>query len=177
MKSIIKEGESFPIQVKNAGIVIINNYVEMLINRLGLLHENQFKDTDAQLKATQYLQYVVTGLTTTEEVFLPLNKVLCGLSIATPVMECIDISDSEKNLINGLISAVISYWSVIGETSIDGFRGNWLVRDGLLQEKEDRWELTVEKRAYDVLINQSPFSFSIIKYPWMYKPLYVSWPY
>ena len=177
MKSIINENKGVPIHVKNAGIVIINNYVEMLINRLGLLHENQFKDTDSQLRAVQYLQYVVTGLTTTEEVFLPLNKIMCGLNPATPVMESIDITDSEKNLINGLISAVISYWPVIGETSVDGFRGNWLVRDGLLLEKEDRWELTVEKRAYDVLINQSPFSFSIIKYPWMNKPLHVAWPY
>lgn len=177
MKSIINENQDNLIQVKNAGIVILNNYVEMLLNRLGLLHENQFKDTDSQLKAIQYLQYVVTGLTETKEIFLPLNKIMCGLSIAAPVMENIEISDSEKNLINGLISAVISHWSVIGQTSIDGFRGNWLVRDGLLLEKEDRWELTVEKRAYDVLIHQSPFSFSIIKYPWMQKPLHVTWLY
>lgn len=72
---------------------------------------------------------------------------------------------------------MISYWPAIGNTSVNGFRGNWLVRDGLLTELEDKWELTVEKRAYDVLIHQSPFSFSIIKLPWMEKPLHVTWPY
>jgi hypothetical protein len=30
-------------------------------------------------------------------------------------------------------------------------RGNFLVRDGLLSEEQDKWELTVEKRAYDIL--------------------------
>jgi hypothetical protein len=32
----------------------------------------------------------------------------------------------------------------------------WLVRDGILQEFEAHWELTVDKRAYDILINQAP---------------------
>ncbi|TRX42794.1 hypothetical protein FNW21_00230 [Flavobacterium restrictum] len=108
---------------------------------------------------------------------MPLNKVLCGLPLATPVADGIEIIDSQKNLIAGLINAVISHWTTIGDTSVDGFRGNWLVRDGLLVEKEERWELTVDKRAYDLLIHKSPFSFSIIKYTWMLKPLHVIWLY
>jgi len=97
--------------------------------------------------------------------------------LSYPVKEDIDISEKEKNIIDGLISAAISHWPRIGKCSVDGFRGNWLVRDGLLTEQDDRWELTVEKRAYDLLISKSPFSFSIIRYPWMPKPLYVTWPY
>ncbi|NHN24924.1 hypothetical protein FIA58_004465 [Flavobacterium jejuense] len=165
------------ITVKNAGIVLLNNYIEMLMNRLDLLDEKRFKDISLQLNAVHYLQYVITGLTKTEEYLLPLNKVLCGLSLTTPVMESIVITEDQKKLINGLISAAISHWPSVGDTSILGFRGNWLVRDGLLIEKEERWELTVEKRVYDLLLHKSPFSFSIIKYPWMEKPLHVIWPY
>jgi hypothetical protein len=165
------------IAIKNAGIVLLNNYIPMLMERLNLLDNNKFKDTTAQLEAVHYIQFVITGLTKTEESFLPLNKVLCGLPIETPVQEEITISETQKELIEGLINAAISHWSVIGDTSIQGFRGNWLVRDGLLTETEDRWELTVEKRVYDLLIHKSPFSFSIIKYPWMEKPLHVTWPY
>jgi Contractile injection system tape measure protein len=165
------------ITVKNAGIVLLNNYFETLIDRLGLLQEKKFKDKDSQLDAVHYLQYVVTGLTKTEEAFLPLNKVLCGLPLATPVMESIDMTDEQKELITGLLNAAISHWPSVGDTSLLGFRGNWLVRDGLLIEKEERWELTVEKKVYDLLIHKSPFSFSIIRYPWMEKPLHVTWPY
>ena len=99
------------------------------------------------------------------------------MPISQPVKDGITITDEQKELIEGLINAVINYWPAIGQCSIDGFRGNWLVRDGLLTEQDDRWELIVEKRAYDLLINRSPFSFSIIKHPWMKKPLHVTWPY
>lgn len=176
-KTLSSQKEMNAITVKNAGIVLLNNYIEMLIDRLELLEEKQFKDDNSQLSAVHYLQYVVTGLTKTEENLLPLNKVLCGLPITTPVMESITITEDQKKLINGLINAAISHWPNVGDTSILGFRGNWLVRDGLLIEKEERWELTVEKRVYDLLIHKSPFSFSIIKYPWMKKPLHVIWPY
>ena len=176
-KILSSQKEMNTITVKNAGIVLLNNYIEMLIDRLELLEEKQFKDSSSQLNAVHYLQYVVTGLTKTEETLLPLNKVLCGLPITAPVMESIAITEDQKKLINGLINAAISHWPNVGDTSILGFRGNWLVRDGLLIEKEERWELTVEKRVYDLLIHKSPFSFSIIKYPWMKKPLHVIWPY
>lgn len=172
-QNLLQEG----ISVHNAGLVILNVYFNMLFERLGLLQENQFKDNEAQLRAVHYLQYVATGLTKTEEHFLTLNKVLCGLPLNEPVKESIVMTDAEKQLINGMIESSISHWSAIGASSLDGFRGNWLVRDGVLREEEDRWELTVEKKSYDILMTKSPFSFSIIKMPWMKKPLHVNWPY
>lgn len=165
------------IAVRNAGIVILNNYIPMLFERLHFLENRNFTNVEAQKKAVQYLQFVVTGLTQTEEIYLPLNKVLCGLPFTDNVPDTIEISEPDKILIHGLLEAAISHWSVIGDCSVDGFRGNWLVRDGILTDLEERWELTVDKRAYDILINKSPFAFSIIKYPWMNKPLHVIWPY
>lgn len=169
----LKEG----IPVRNAGIVILNNYIPMLFERLHLVEDRNFTNVENQKKATQYLHYVVTGFTETEETYLPLNKVLCGLSLTDNIPDTIEISDEEDRLIKGLLQAAISHWPEIGDSSVNGFRGNWLVRDGILVELTDKWELTVEKRAYDILINRSPFSFSIIKYPWMSKPLHVYWPY
>lgn len=169
-----KEG----IVVKNAGMVMLNSYFPMLFDRLNLLNDDKiFKDKTLQLKAVHYLQYLLCGLSSTEESLLPLNKIMCGLALAEPVPEAILISEEHKNLIDGLLRAVIGYWPEIGKCTIDGFRGNWLIRDGLLVEQEDRWELTIEKRAYDILIHKSPFSFSIIKLKWMDKPIHVSWPY
>ncbi|WP_158992501.1 contractile injection system tape measure protein [Mucilaginibacter sp. L196] len=165
------------ITVKNAGAVLLNNYIIMLFERLGLINNKNFANSTAQAEAVHYLQYVITGLTQTDESLLALNKVLCGLPLAEPVHDGINISPANVKLIDGLITAIIGYWPAIGQCSVNGFRGNWLVRNGLLVEQEERWELTVEKRAYDLLINKSPFSFSIIKYPWMVKPLHVYWAY
>jgi len=171
--SIIKDA----IPVRNAGLVLINGYLPVLLERLELIKNKAFVDVVSQSQTVHYLQYVVTGLSRTEEFLLPLNKIICGLPLSFPVEDGIEISDTHKNIIEGLIKAMINHWSQIGESSINGFRGNWLVRDGLLTEQDDRWELTVEKRAYDLLLQRSPFSFSIIKYPWMDKPLHVNWPY
>ncbi len=163
--------------IKNAGMVLLNTYFPMLFERMKILKDNDFKHLEDQLNAVHYLQYIVTGQEYTEESFLPLNKVLCGSHPTTPVLDGVELSSSECELMEGLLQAAIEHWSAIGESSLNGFRGNWLVRDGILEESEDRWQLTVEKRAYDLLIHQSPFSFSIIKYPWMKKPLHVKWPY
>lgn len=163
------------IPVKNAGIVILNSYLPILFERLELISNNKFKTIDTQIASVHYLHYLATGLQSLAEYMLPLNKVMCGLPISDTITDGITISEADTNLINGLINAAISHWPSVGKTSIDGFRGNWLIRDGILTETEDKWELTVEKRAYDLLLNRSPFSFYIIKYQWMPKPLHVIW--
>ncbi|MCX6318960.1 MAG: contractile injection system tape measure protein [Bacteroidetes bacterium] len=165
------------IAVKNAGLVIINMYLPMLFKRLGLVVDNQFISSEYQQDAVHYLQYLSAEQDNAPEEYLVLNKILCGLSPDSPVKDRIEITALAKETIDGLITAVVNYWPAIGDTSVDGFRGNWLVRDGLICEKEENWFLSVEKRAYDVLLAKSPFSFSFIKYPWMEKPLKTEWPF
>ena len=165
------------ISVQNAGLVLLNNYFQVLFERLGLVENSQFISEAAQNDAVRYLQFLATGQENMEESFLPLNKYLCGLQVSQPIPAELSISEADKELMEGLLSAAINHWPAIGESSIDGFRGNWLVREGLLKEQEDHFELIVEKRPYDLLINQSPFSFSIIKYPWMLKQIRVTWAY
>lgn len=169
---ILKEG----IHIQNAGLVLINQYIPMLFERLGLTDANKAYLPNKQQDAVHYLQFVATGQTETEEHYLVLNKILCGMQLREPVKNEIEISHDDIELIEQLLQAMIGHWDAIGSTSIEGFRGNWLIRDGLLIEYDDKWELVIEKRAYDLLINQSPFTFSVIKYPWMTKPLYVQWP-
>ena len=165
------------IAIRNAGLVILSAYMPMLFERMNFLDKNRHFKKASQSKAANVLQFVATGMQQTEELNMPLNKVLVGLPIDSPIDTSVDLTKDEIELIEGMVKAVINYWPAIGESSIDGFRGNWLVRDGLLREEVESWELNVEKRAYDILLNQSPFSFSIIKHPWMEKAIHVNWPY
>ncbi len=171
MKDVINGG----IPVKNAGLVIINQYIPMLFERLGLTNSHISLLPDKQSDAIHYLQYVATGLTETDEHYLVLNKVLCGIPILEPVKNKIEITPEDRELMEQLLQAIIGQWGASGSTSIDGFRGNWLNRDGLLIEYEDKWQLVIEKRAYDLLIYKLPFTLSVIQYPWMAKPLHVQW--
>ncbi len=163
------------VEVKNAGLVLLNAYMLMMFERLGLCKDKQWLGEPQAMEGVHYLQFLVTGHSHTAEHLLPLNKLLCGLPLAHPVAEGVTISDNHKTLMEGLIKAAIGYWPVIGACTLEGFRGNWLVRNGLLSESEERWALKVEKRPYDLLIDKSPFTFSIIRLPWMRKPLHVKW--
>jgi hypothetical protein len=166
------------IAIKNAGLVLLNSFFPMLFERLGLIQDGKFLDEYSQSNAVQYLQFLAAGISVAEEPYLPLNKVLCGVSITSPIITTTtSITQENSELIAELLKAAIGHWQAIGDTSIPGFRGNWLIRDGLLTAYQDHWELIVEKRAYDVLINQAPFSFSLIKFPWMEKPIHVIWTY
>lgn len=172
---LLPEGTSLPI--KNAGLVLLQHFIKMYFERLSLLEEGSFVDEQAQTEATHWLQLLVTGQHETDEVHLVLNKILCGLPLYAPVPRGIQAPEEEHiNLAEGLIKAVIQHWSAIGTSSIEGFRGNWLVRDGLLQETEECWTLIVEKRPYDLLLDRLPFGFGMVRLPWMSKALYVTWP-
>jgi hypothetical protein len=170
-----KKALSKPVEINNAGLVIIQSYIKMYFERLGLLNDSEFENEENIQKAIHYLQYVVTGQSHTAEEHLALNKVLCGFDMTTPVSDGFTLSKADIELAEGMMEAIINYWSAIGKTSLDGFRGNWLVRAGTLTELEDNFELKVERRAYDILLEQSPFSFSVIGFKWMPKPLYVTW--
>lgn len=162
-------------KVSNAGLVLLNAYQPTLFKRLNLLNGNSFRNEAAQESAVNYLQQLATGSNAPNSDAMTLNKVLCGLAPTTTVKPDLAPSEQDQQLLESLLQSVISQWQALGSSTIAGFRGNWLVRDGLLTEAEDRWDLTVEKRAYDILLEKAPFSFSVIKYPWMKKPLYVHW--
>ncbi len=166
--------QSWPI--RNAGLVILNGYLSALLGRLGQLDGNQFVSPQAQANSVHYLQFLASGQSYTTEPELVLNKLLCGLDWQAPVPDGIEISAQQQQLCHGLLKSAISHWSAIGKSSLAGFRGNWLVRPGLLSDSGDHIDLHVEKRTWDVLLARAPFSFTVIKLPWMQKPLYVNWP-
>lgn len=162
--------------VTNAGLVLLNRFIKLYFDRIGLTDGDKFKSQQAQLDAVHWLQFLVTGQSKTEEHKLALNKVICGLPLSCAVPKGIEISDEGKQLAEGLINTVIGYWPSCGSSSIDGFRGNWLVRDGRMSESDNCWTLNVEKKPYDLLLNKAPFSFSTVGLPFMIKPLCVDWP-
>jgi hypothetical protein len=164
--------------VQNAGMVLLHSYFPLLFERFHLMEDSTFKDEKKHYQALFYLQYLVSGSTDIRDEHLSLNKILCGFS---PMEDSspgkIEITTENTQLVKNLIRAVNGYWPEIGSQSIDSFRANWLIRNGILTEYQNHWELQIEKRAYDSLIQYSPFSFSIIYHLWMEKPLRVTWPY
>jgi hypothetical protein len=163
------------IHVDNAGIVIASPYLPRLFAMLNLVDGPTFKDEAAARRAVHLLQFMVDSRTDAPEHMLVLNKILCGVPIAQPIERRIDASDDERAGIEGLIRGMIQNWSKIGRTSVAGFRESFLQRGGTLHLRGDEWLLEVEPRAFDMLLDYIPWSFSIIKHPWMPHVVHVEW--
>lgn len=158
--------------ISNAGMVLLSSYFTVLLENLDFVKNNTFITDKARLDSISCLQYLVSGTTETNQSHLALNKILVGLSPNTNIDAPINMNQKQKQkqLIDEMIQSAIDYWPAIGKSSINGFRGNWLMRNGILRETEENWDLFIEKRSYDLLLERCPFSFSNVKLPWMVKP-------
>jgi hypothetical protein len=161
--------------VENAGLVLLWPYLSRYFEQVGLIEDSSFRDETAQMRAIHLLQYLATGQEETLECFLVLNKLLCGWNVDEPVSKKITTSESEKAESQHLLSTVISHWSALKNTTVQGLRTCFLQRRGSLAEYDENWLLRVECRAYDLLLGRLPWTISVVKLSWMKKVLSVEW--
>lgn len=161
--------------VANAGLIIINAYIPYFFERCGLLENQQFASREMQERAVLLLQYVFQPDEPIVEEDLVLNKLLCGLPIDEVIPTVFSPTEQEKETVNQLLAAIIGHWEIISNSTPQGFRESWLWREGKLVQKEKAWELTVEQKAFDVLLDYIPFTLSPASASWMEKGINVHW--
>ena len=74
-----------------------------------------------------------------------------------------------------MLKGVLQNWNRLSNTSIEAMRETFLMREGMLDEIEKNFQLKVEKKTLDILLESMPWSFGMIKLPWMNKRLLVEW--
>lgn len=161
--------------VENAGLCIIVPYLSALFNHLGYLENGNFKNKVFNNRALFLLQHIATGRQRNPEYLLQLNKLLCGLEAEEPAARYQPLTKKEKAEADDLIRSVIRNWKALKATSIQGFRTSFIQRKGILSDSENIWTLQVEKKGYDVLLDSIPWSFNLIKLPWMRKAIQAEW--
>lgn len=161
--------------ISNAGIVILYPYISLYLERLGLLEGVKLKDKETQLKAINTLQFLVTGEDNHNEFELMFIKIICGMPATEVYKQQQPLSDEDKVLANSLLLNVISQWSTIGDTSIEGLRVSFLQRNGKLNFTDEAIYLNVEPAPFDMLIDYLPWSISLINFSWLEKIIHVSW--
>ncbi|MCL1123738.1 contractile injection system tape measure protein [Shewanella surugensis] len=171
------EEQSQRIYINNAGLVLIAPYIPRLLTVLGVVSPPQTHMIQDKQKAVHLLAQLVSGKDVNAEYLLVFNKLLCGLSLSMPISTSTDITLKEKQTIDNLLNSVITHWQAIGKTSISGFRETFLQRDGVLSKDNEKnhWHLQVQPKAFDMLLDKLPWSYSLIKLPWMECPLHVTW--
>lgn len=160
--------------ISNAGLVLLTPFLPRLFSMLQLTTaDGSFKDIDAQTKAVFLLQYVVFGETEAPEHELQLNKLLTDFKTGIPIPRSITLTEEEIKTAESMLHAVIQHWTKI--KTIDGLREGFLQREGKLEEKEEVILLTVENKAFDMLLDTVPWSFQMVKFKWMKKAIQVKW--
>jgi hypothetical protein len=156
-------------------LVLLAPYLPPFFSNLGL---SLTEASPAQRwQAAGLLHYLAAGPSAPEEPALLMPKLLAGLPWDEPLPADLVLHDDAQREGEALLQAVIQNWPVLKNTSPDGLRTAFLQRPGLLSwsEGRDGWRLRVERQGLDILLDQLPWGFSIIKHPWMDKMLMVEW--
>lgn len=159
----------------NAGIVLLHNWLLPLFLQLEWVEGRQFRDIVTQQQAILLLHYMCTGSQEAAEYEVLLPKVLCGWPLHKPVDTRISLPAAALEEAAGLMENAIAHWQVLKSTSVKGLQEAFLQRPGKLSSGEDHWRLQMEKHTIDILLDHLPWSISVIKLPWMKKPLHVEW--
>jgi len=176
--STVQDGDA--IYISNAGLVLCHPFLPHLFKQLGLLsvdHDGveRIIGIENASRAVHLLQYLVNEQCDAPEPELALNKLLCGMTLDTPVDQSITPSVADLAVCNSLIQAVIANWKIINNTSPTGLRETFVQRDGRLVRSNGKWTLTVSRKTVDVLVDQIPWGLAIILHSWMPNELSVTW--
>lgn len=158
--------------IHNAGLIIVAAFLPALFTKLELLDNDTITDVDKAVCVTQYLARGTEGFAEFE---VGLAKVLCGVEIQTVIDTDILLDDFSKTEANNLLLSVVEHWTILKDTSVSGLQESFLQRDGKLIFKANEWNLQVEQRPYDMLLQNLPWNISMIKLSWMPHLLRTEW--
>ena len=172
------EQEPEIIWVSNAGLCLLAPWFVCLFAMLGYLDEERktFKDTASKVRAVFLLQYLSCGQERDwREPELAFSRLLTALPGNVPLPKRLALSKEERQTADGMVTGVKANWPKMDGTSVEGFRRSFLLRGGTLEQEEGRWLLTVEEKAYDILLETIPWGFRQVRLPWLKKYVQVKW--
>ena len=86
------------------------------------------------------------------------------------------LSEADRIEADALLAAAISHWGALGKTGVAALRMSFLQRRGLLRNMGSGWQLQVEPESFDLLLGKLPWGISIVRLPWMTRPIFTDWP-
>lgn len=165
------------VYINNAGLILVAPFLPRLFDFSSFLNDRKFKGRDEQIRAIFLLQYLAYGKN--KDVYpeheLILNKILVAMENDRPVPQSIELTEEECSLAESLLKSVLQHWYKLKNTSLTGLREGFLQREGKLEFMDDNVRLTVESKAYDILLDSIPWNFRTVKFPWMKGVMQVNW--
>lgn len=163
------------VYIENAGLVIFAPFLPIFLERCLVRLSKDSSNRHNEFRAPALLQQLVSEESPIPEYMLPLNKILCGFPLETPLPKVETFEEQELDHGRDLLKSIISRWNRLGRTSAKSLQSTFIQRKGVLSKSDFGWLLRVEKAPHDVLIDTIPWTFRTIQYSWMPQPLVVEW--
>ena len=166
------------IPISNAGLVILFPFLPMLFMRLNMLSQDRrdFNSNESKVRAIFILQHLMASEDREyDEKDLFLNRLLINYPSNEPLPKRVELNQDELNTIDSLLETAKTNWSKMRNTSIRALQESFLNRAGFIEKTEWECTLTVEERAYDILLDSIPWSYKLVRLPWMENILKVNW--
>lgn len=150
------------------GIIFIHPYINQFFSNLELLENNQFKNEAAQIKAVQVLYFLATSNTDYQEQSeLEILKRFVGLSSDNMISFPNNLTAADQKECLFLLQSFIANWDALKNCNVEIVQKHFLRKLGKILEKDETFKIVLEKSPLDLLLNTIPFSYSIVKLPWL----------
>ena len=137
--------------------------------------ESEFRSMEDRIRAVHLLRALVSGVEEKpDEPKLFFCKILCGLPVGIPAGPPANITEDEKEEMDGLLRSVCSYWPSLKGTSPAGLRQAFLQRHGTIERDGESWIIRVEGKGIDILMDDLPWEITTFVLPWS-LPFFVDW--
>ncbi len=163
------------IAIYNAGMIILWPFLIRFFEQLSLVKNGEFVDNESRNRSVFLLQHLVYNKIDFPENELVLNKLLVGLPLTNHLSPISELTTDETDLCLSLLHGLIGNWDKVKTSSPDAIQETFFQREGILTINIDSITLVVQKKGVDVLLNSLSWSISLIKLPWMEKPIHVEW--
>ncbi|MCA3422631.1 MAG: hypothetical protein INF81_06760 [Roseomonas sp.] len=164
------------ITIEDAGLILLWPFLSGFFKTLELLTPKRaWRDTAAPHRAALLLDHVARGTLIAEEAHMPLIKLLVGLPIQAVLDPVAPLDAAERAACHSFLEAMLEHLAPLGRLTLEGLRGSWLLRPGLLERRDGLPLLRIERRGYDVLMDRLPWPRDWVRLPWMAEPLRVEW--
>ena len=171
-------GDLKHVPISNAGLVILFPFLPMLFIRLNMLSQDRrsLNSNESKVRAIFILQRLISNEDREyDEKDLFLNRLLINYPFNEPLPRRVELNQDELNTIDSLLETAKTNWSKMRNTSIRALQESFLNRAGFIEKTEWECTLTVEERAYDILLDSIPWSYKLVRFPWMESILKVNW--
>ena len=164
------------VTVEDAGLVLLWPFLSGFFGTLDLLTpKRRWRDAAAPHRAAILLDHLARGSLIAEEADMPLIKLLVGLPTQSVLDAGAPLDAEERAACDTFFEAILEHFAPLGRLTLEGLRGSWLLRPGLLERRDGLPLLRIERRGYDLLVERLPWPREWVRLPWMVESLRVEW--